>query len=351
MQQRTASRREVLKAAIGMVPATLGVVGSAGPAEVLTAQAAASERMKEAVSTPQLAIVSRHLQWTDLEEGAAVAAEAGFKAVAWTVRGGAHMEPEHIQRDLPRALAAAKNAGLAVPMLITSVNDATTLHAERVLDTMRVHGITRYRAPGYRYDYNGDLQRQWEALKPRIAGLAKLNEKYGTNAMFHTHSSPGSVGGGVWDLWLLVRDYPANVVGINYDIGHATVRGGTEWIETSHFAYRHVRALSLKDFHWVKRNNTPADAWPWAPQFVPPGQGMVNFRDIFTYFKSVRFSGPFEVYYEYRVDLGNGQSMNMLGTDYGKWKLEMPKAQFLSLLKRDVQFYRSLFTSLDWNVG
>ena len=34
--------------------------------------------------------------------------------------------------------------------------------------------------------------------------------------------------------------------------------------------------------------------------------------------------------------------MNMLGTDYGKWKLEMPKQQFISLLKRDVNFYTAL---------
>src|SRR5204863_2657603 len=40
---------------------------------------------------PQLAMVSRHVQWTSMEEGAAVAAEAGFRAIAWTVRRGAHM--------------------------------------------------------------------------------------------------------------------------------------------------------------------------------------------------------------------------------------------------------------------
>jgi hypothetical protein len=29
----------------------------------------------------------------------------------------------------------------------------------------------------------------------------------------------------------------------------------------------------------------------------------------------------------------------MLGTDFGKWRLEMPKSEYISLLKRDVQFY------------
>ena len=30
---------------------------------------------------------------------------------------------------------------------------------------------------------------------------------------------------------------------------------------------------------------------------------------------------------------------DMLGTDFGKWKLEMTRAQYTALLKRDVDFY------------
>jgi len=64
----------------------------------------------------QLALVSRHVQWTSMEEGAAIAAEAGFRAIAWTVRRGAHMEPEHVERDLPKAADIARKAGLTTPM-------------------------------------------------------------------------------------------------------------------------------------------------------------------------------------------------------------------------------------------
>jgi sugar phosphate isomerase/epimerase len=297
-----------------------------------------------------MAIVSRHLEWTTMEEGAAVAAAAGFTAVAWTCRPAAHILADNVERELPRAVEIARQNGLTVPMLITSINDAGATRAEAILDTMRKVGITRYRAPNYRYDLSKELLPQWDALKPRLEALAKLNEKYGTTAMFHTHSSQASVGGGLWDIWLLVKDYPPNVLGINYDIGHATVRGGTEWMQTARFAHKHIRALSLKDMHWVKRQDAPAGTYPWRNQFVVPGTGMVNFRDMFTYFKSVNFDGPMEVYYEYVVDLGNGQSMNMLGDRIG-WRLEMPKAQFVSLLKRDVDFYRGVFKALDWQVG
>ena len=202
--------------------------------------------------------------------------------------------PTTVRTELPRAVEAARKAGLATPMLITSINGADTPGAEVIFDTMRKVGITRYRAPNYRYDYTKDMQSQFDALKPRVEALAKLNEKYGVTAMFHTHSSQGSVGGGLWDLWLLIRDYPPNLVAINYDIGHNTVRGGTEWNQTARYAHRHVGALSLKDMHWIRRADAPPDTWAWRHEFVVPGEGMVNFRDMFTYFKSVGFSGPLE---------------------------------------------------------
>lgn len=343
MTRQRLSRRELLKT---MATAPVAAAVTASHPEVQTPRSAPAS-----ASQPQLSLVSRHVQWTDMVEAADVAAEAGFRAIAWTVRPGAHMLPENVERDLPRAVDIARKAGLATPMLITAINDAAVPRAEAILETMRGAGITRYRAPNFRYDYTRELQPQWDALKPRFERLAALNQKYGTTAMFHTHSAPGAVGGGVWDLWLLVRDYDPSVMALNYDVGHATVRGGTEWIETSHFAHRHVQALSTKDMHWVKQSNVPRETWPWVAEFVPPGQGMVNHRDMFAYFKAVGFSGPIEVYFEYMADLGDGRSMNMLGTDYGTWKLEMPRAQFIALMRRDVEFYRALMRDIGWDVA
>jgi sugar phosphate isomerase/epimerase len=346
MTGRSVSRRAVLKT-IGSIPALAASVRAAAAGD---APAAASPSNVQAAPLRTLAIVSRHLEWTGLQEGAEVAAEAGFRAVAWTCRPRAHILPENVERELPRAVEIARETGLATPMLITAINDVGAPRAEAILETMRQVGITLYRAPNYRYDLAKPLAPQFEAFKPRLAALAELNAKYGATAMFHTHSSQGSVGGGLWDLWLLVRDYPPNVLAINCDVGHATVRGGTEWMQTARFAHRHIAALSLKDMRWVTRADAPPDTYLWQHEFVVPGQGMVNFRDMFGYFKSVEFAGPLELYYEYTVDLGEGRSMNMLGNGIG-WQLEMPKRRFISLLKRDVDFYRRICESIGWQVG
>jgi len=330
MQQQ--SRREALK--------VLGAVPLAASAVYADATQASQNRPAGPPVNTQLCLVSRHLQWTDVEQGAAAAAEGGCKAVAWTIRGGAHILPENVERELPRAVAAARKAGLETPMAITAIVDAKSERAEAILDTMRNLGIRHYRAPSFRYDYNAELLPQLEALKPRIASLAALNEKYGTTAMYHTHSASGNIGGGVWDLWMVLKDFDPQFVGLNYDLGHATIRGGTGWVETSHFAHRHVRGLSLKDFRWVKGGGGRRGIGGWTAEMVPGGEGMVDFAGMLGYFKSAGFVGPVELYQEYSVTVpGRTEPVNMLGTDYGTWKLEMPKADWISLLKRDVTFY------------
>jgi len=342
------SRRDVLKL-LGAAPF---IASHAGAPATSVQPAVPPARAK-------LCLVSRHLQWTNMEEAVSVAAEAGCKAIAWTVRQGAHMLPDNVERDLPKAVELAHKAGLDTPMLITALNEGKSERAEAVLDTMRGVGIRYYRAAPFRYDYSADLAQQIEGLKPRIASLVRLNEKYGTTAMYHTHSAYGNVGGGVWDLWLAVKDFNPQFVGLNYDLGHATIRGGTGWIETSHIAHKFVHGLSVKDFRWVKssgsatgsrgrRGGPPADRSPrppWSPEMVPGGEGMVDFTGMLSYFKSVGFAGPVELYQEYQVNVpGVAEPVNMLGTDFGRWKLEMPKAQYVSLLKRDVTFYTNALT-------
>jgi sugar phosphate isomerase/epimerase len=319
------SRREVLQV-LGSLPLAAAVAPAA-----IGAQAPAGKT--------RLCLVSRHLQWTNVEEAVAVAAEAGCKAIAWTVRPGAHILAENVERDLPKAVELAHKAGLDTPMVISAMVDAKSTRAEAILSTMQGLGIRYYRAPSFRYDYSQELEPQLEALKPRIGSLADLNAKYRTTAMYHTHSAAGNVGGGVWDLWLVLKQFDRELVGLNYDLGHATIRGGSGWVETSHFAHKYVHGLSLKDFRWAKGGGSRR-VGAWSAEMVPGGEGMVDFAGMLSYFKSVGFAGPVELYQEYSVTVpGVAQPVNMLGTDFGTWKLEMPKSDYIALLKRDVQFY------------
>lgn len=292
--------------------------------------------------TPPLALVSRHLQWTSVEEGAEVAKAAGFDGVAWTVRPGAHIEPADVERGLPAAVAAGKRLGLDTPMVITSIGDVSAARVEAILGTMRSLGIQRYRAAAPRYVYDADFGQQYDAFRAKLEALAKLNERFGATAMFHTHSYANTIGGSGWDLWMAMKDIDPRYIAINYDIGHTTAKGGAGWMESSRAARRHIKAVSVKDFLWRKRTDVDADTWPWRTEFLPPGEGMVNFADFFKTMHGLGFEGPVETYFEYKVPIpGSDKMMDMLGVNFGQWRLEIPKELFAGYLKRDVAFYRA----------
>jgi sugar phosphate isomerase/epimerase len=280
---------------------------------------------------PALTIFSRHLHWASMEEAIEVAAAAGFGGIAWTVRDGAHILPENVGRDLRRAVELTHKAGLGTPHIVTALGGADSPHAEAIVETATGLGIHTYRIETSRfgsYDYKGDLSAQLEALRPRVTELVRLNERFNACAVIHTHV--GLKAGGVWDTWMLVRDYNPEHLGINFDTAYGTAAAGAGWLQALHFARRHIRFLSLKDFRWQKMK----------PEICIPGEGVVDFPAVLGYFQESGFNGPAEVQFEYAVPVvGNAKPMSMMAFNVGQWKLEIPKQDFIALLKRDVDFY------------
>ena len=132
-------------------------------------------------------------------------------------------------------------------------------------------------------------------------------------------------------------------MGVNYDIEHVMSKGGAGWRESIRAVGPHLHSVSIKDFLWEKADDVDPMEWPWRTRFVMPGQGMVDFVDFFRYLQSIGFTVPLETYYEYMVDVpGRTEKMNMLGTNYGEWQLEIPESTYLGHLKRDVDFYNSV---------
>ena len=230
-----------------------------------------------------------------------------------------------------RAVELTHRAGLGTPHIVTALNGADTPYAEPIVATAAGLGIRTYRIETSRfgtYDYKGDLSAQLEALRPQVAGLVRLNERYGTGAVIHTHV--GLKAGGVWDTWMLVRDFNPEHIGINFDTAYGTAAAGAGWLQALHFARKHIRFLSLKDFRWDKMK----------PVICVPGEGVVDFQAVLGYFQETDFHGPAEMQFEYTVPVpGSSTPMNMMNHAVGEWKLELPKAQVIALLKRDVDFY------------
>ena len=275
----------------------------------------------------RVSIFSKHLHFLDGEALATAAAQLGFDAIDLTVRRGGHVEPERVTRDLPRLASLIQKSHLDLSMLTTDIVDANSPFAEDILRTMQQLGIRYYRWGGFKYDYSHPLELQLEALKSRVASLAKLNRRYGTTAMYHTHSGVGMVGASIWDLHIILKDFDPNYVAINYDIAHATIEGGFGgWINSFEIAKPHIRGIAVKDFIWVKGAGNR-----WKAEFVPLGTGMVHLSEFFRMVKQSGFSGPVQLHFEYPLG----------GAEDGLRTLRVEQADVFTAMKRDLHILRN----------
>ena len=120
-----------------------------------------------------------------------------------------------------------------------------------------------------------------------------LNRRHGTTICYHTHSpieGTDLIGGNVWDLWTLIRDFDPAQVALNYDTAHTTITAGDDWRPAAYLARRSIRSVSVKDFVW--RKNPPGSAVYAQDEACPLGEGLVDFRQRFAFFKEDRFRQP-----------------------------------------------------------
>jgi L-ribulose-5-phosphate 3-epimerase len=291
----------------------------------------------------QICVFSKHLQWASVAEAAAIAKDIGFDGIDFTVRPKGHVLPERVEADLPAAVEAAHRAGLAVPMISTEITGVESPHAETIVKTASRLGIGHYRWGGITYPASQGIEQRLNEVKPQVKALAELNQKYKICGMYHTHSGPGLVGAPIWDLWILFQNLDPRWIGINYDIGHATVEGGYGgWIDSSRLVKGQMSGIALKDFTWQqnKAGNTHRDPFDkglgaenaWVPHWCPIGQGMVNFAGFFAIAKANGFSGPVQLHYEYQ---GLG------GAEDGTTRLSIPKEQLIDAMRKDLTAVRA----------
>ncbi len=276
----------------------------------------------------KVAIFSKHLEFLEGEELAKGAKEIGFDGIDLAVRKGGHVEPARVKQDLPGLVNTIRKSGLEVPMLTTDIVDADTPYAGDVLGAMKDLEIHRYRWGGFTWRDGQPLAQQIEAFKPRVAKLAELNAKYQASAMYHTHSGAGLVGASIWDLHEILKGFDPKLVGVNYDVGHATVEGGLGgWIESFRITGEYLRGVAAKDFRWEKDAHGK-----WQAAWTPLGQGMVKFPQFFAMLREARFDGPLQLHFEYPLG----------GVENGKKKdLTMSREEIFAAMKRDLGTLRT----------
>jgi L-ribulose-5-phosphate 3-epimerase len=277
-----------------------------------------------------LRIFSKPLDSYDFGFMCECTAKADIGGLDLTVRPGGKVEPAEVEDRLPKLVDEAKKHNLAIDMMVTGITSSSDPLTERVLKTASGIGIKHYRLGYYEFDYRAGI---WESLqkhKESLKEIVSLNGKYAIHGGYQNHQGT-RVGGPVWDLFELLRGFPPELAGCQYDVRHAVVEGANSWILGMRLIAPYIRTLAIKDFIWVTGNGNPRAVT------VPMGEGMVNWDLFFKTVKELNVSGPMTLHIEYPLLEKNDD------------QLSLTKQQdiIVTKLKKDVDFLKAIMTKYE----
>ena len=273
-----------------------------------------------AVAFPDVHIFSKHLQFLTYANMADAAATIGFQGVDLTVRPGGHVLPERVEDDLPKAAEALKKVGFAPNLMTTAVGDATNATDIRVLKAASKAGFQHYRTNWYPYDKTLSIPDSIQRFQEQLRALGELSKSLNLTGYYQNHAGL-LVGSSVWELWEILKTADPAHMGVQYDIRHATVEGGTSWPNGLRLLQPQIKSLTLKDFQWAKKNGK------WAVEDVPIGEGMVDFKSYFQLLKQTNLRVPVSLHIEYPMG----------GAESGATRLTIPQNDLFAAIKRDLK--------------
>lgn len=309
----------------------IGSVIAAG-ASIPLVSALGSDFQSQSEKKYPLRIFSKPLDSYDFNFMCECLIKSGIGGFDLTVRPGGKVEPADVETTLPKLSAEAKKRDLALDMMVTGIVSATDPLTGRVLKTASSLGIKHYRLGYYEFDYKTGI---WESLQKHKAALkevADLNRKYDIHGGYQNHAGT-RVGGPVWDVYELLKDFPAEFAGCQYDVRHAMVEGANAWILGMRLLAPWIKTLAIKDFTWVTTGGKPRAVT------VPLGEGMVSWDLFFKTVKELNICGPLTLHIEYQL----------LTKDEEKLSLSQQQEIIVGKLKKDVDYLNGFLTKYELN--
>jgi sugar phosphate isomerase/epimerase len=271
------SRRQFLQTTAALAVPALAASGT-HPA------AAAEKRGRNPVC-----FFTKHLQGLSFEDIASLAVEMGMDGVESPIRPKGHIEPEHVEDELPKYVEALKKQGLELMIMTSGINEVSQeQRTEAVLRTAAALGVKRFRMNYYKYDLKKPIWAQLQEVRPKLKDLIQLCQELGIQPMFQNHSGKDYFGAPIWDMYSLMREYSPQQFSFCFDIFHATLEGGLQWPLSVALTADHWGAVYFKDFQWQGKK----------AEGCPLGQGQVS-PEFAKILRQRGYAGPISLHVEY----------------------------------------------------
>ena len=250
-------------------------------------------------AVPKVGAFTKSFQDRSIPEVCCIFKNVGLDGLDLTVRHGGHIEPKDVEKELPKAHKAARDAGTEILFLTTAITDADA-GAERLLAAAAEIGITRIKLGYYRYTTFGKLANQMKQTRKRMAGVMKLAAKYKVLPCIHIHSGAFLPSHGT-QLFELIRDFSPKEVGAYVDALHMAKEGGLDgWRQGLDILAPWIALCAVKNFAWERSHRDKQGQQRWKTINVPIADGVSPLPDFVAALKKLGYHGPYSLHSEYK---------------------------------------------------
>ncbi len=220
--------------------------------------------------------------------------ETGLDGADLAVRPGYPVHPDNAAAELPRAAKAFRDEGLFIGLATapTNLSDPDGPAAKAIFEACGKAGVAAVKIGYFGYQ-PGKLESGIKEARAKLAGFAKLAERTGVRACYHTHSG-NYLGCNAASLRLLLQDLDPHHVGAFVDTGHVAVDGGPIRLELE-TVRPWLSLVAIKDMAWEKGPKG------WSHHVVPAGEGVVNWAEVGQGLKENKFNGTVSLHGEYEA--------------------------------------------------
>ncbi len=231
----------------------------------------------------ELALFVKPWKQLTLPQLAAHVASLGFDLIELPVRPGFPVEPEHIERDLPRAVKLLADAGIRV----LNVTAANALDDERLYSACAAAGIGLNRVmfwQGQREYFSAEAaaRRQLDAALP-------FCERYGVQIGVQNHSGR-FVPVNEMGSHNLLKDYDPRLVALYWDPAHNALEG-MDCDAALDIVAPYLCVVNLKNAYWRRQSGPEAPA-EWKIYWTSGAQGRASWARVIKKLRAIDYRGP-----------------------------------------------------------
>ena len=239
-----------------------------------------------------VAIFGKVFQKHSFEQLANILEIVQADGVEATIRSGGHIDPSKLgyENEIDSMIDALTKRGKRLLIAATDINEVTPANI-RLLQALTASGVQYYRMGYYKYDSKGSLMRQAEEFALKAKELAQLNRELKLVGLYQNHAGKDYVGSLLWDLAVVLKDVPAEDLGVALDLRHLRAEISGSYRTAISAIGPHLRSIYLKD---TRRMDLRGDEL----EEVALGDGLVT-SELFLNVWQLVAPAPLSVHVEY----------------------------------------------------